>query len=96
MNSETAGDFKIKVVGVLTELPGRRHGQHIATAIPFLSWLLPQGTRLALSHCGKKFQGRKVEGGPGPEASDNPSLISWRVSLPEVSLRDNFEVTLLR
>lgn len=37
-----------------------------------------------------------VEAGPGPEALHNPSLSTWKVSLPEEFLPNNFQVTLLQ
>lgn len=37
-----------------------------------------------------------VKVGPGPGALHNPSLSTWKVSLPEEFLLNNFEVTLLQ
>lgn len=54
MRSETIEDFKIKGVVVLTELTGRKHGQHIPIATSVLSLWLPQAIDWQYPLGGKK------------------------------------------
>lgn len=45
---------------------------------------------------GRNVEEATVEVGPGPGALHNPSLSTWKVSLSEKLLPNNFEVTLLQ